>query len=140
MTENTESAEIFYTEPTIDLDPGDLDQEYAASVTEAFGSDQSVYDQGYEEGFDKGWDEGWEAAKEDENDSYTNGYHEGTEVGVKAEQRRIQAVLKTMFDASINLGQGNKAVQYRNMMELLRPIDVDYSEEAYLKDLENEGF
>lgn len=93
-----------------------------------------------EQGYDNGWDEGWDAAKEDENNSYTNGYNDGLEVGVKAEQRRIQAVLKTMFDASINLGQGNKAVQYRNMMELLRPIDIDYSPEKYAQDMENDGF
>jgi hypothetical protein len=45
-----------------------------------------------------------------------------------------------MFDSSLNMGQGNKAVQYKHAMDLLRPVSIDYSEEAYQKGLEDDGF
>jgi len=148
MNENTEA---FYTGSTveeesslndIDLSDVDLNNEYEASVAEAFGNTQSTYDQGYDEGFDKGW----EAARSDiddgndQNDDYDDGYHSGFTAGAEAEQARIQSVLRTMMEASMNLGQGNKAVQYKHAMEILRPMNIDYSEEAYKKSMEEDGF
>jgi hypothetical protein len=99
-----------------------------------------------DEAFSRGWDEGWDMAKSDsddgndQNDDYDDGYHSGFVAGAEAEQARVQSVLKTMMEASINLGQGNKAIQYKHAMELLRPIQIDYSEEAYQRGLEEDGF
>lgn len=60
--------------------------------------------------------------------------------GAAAEQERIQSVLQMMFESELNLGHGTKAVHYRNTMELLTPVEIDYSEERYYEDLRNDGF
>jgi hypothetical protein len=100
---------------------------------------QEIWDKAYEEGYDLGFDSGMEAELSDTT-NWDDGYTAGFEEGVEAEQRRIQFVLKMMFDSSLNMGHGNKAVQYKHAMDLLRPIKIDYSEEAYQKGLEDDGF
>lgn len=101
--------------------------------------EQAVWDTAYDVGFDEGFDAGMEAELTDTS-TFDEGYNEGFADGAKAEQDRIQSVLQMMFDASLNMGQGNKAVQYRNAMDLLRPVKIDYSEEAYQRGLEADGF
>ena len=84
-----------------------------------------AYEQGYDSGFDSGQDFGWdEATSLAQNDEYDTGYNNGYIAGIEAEQSRIQSVLSMMFESALNMGQGNKAVQYRNMMDLLRPIEI----------------
>ena len=90
---------------------------------------EEAREQGYSDGFDAGqdvgWDEGYDAANsEKQNDEYDTGYHNGFIAGAEAEQARIQSVLGMMFESALNMGQGNKAVQYKHAMELLRPIDL----------------
>lgn len=84
-----------------------------------------AYEEGHNSGFDSGqdfgWDEGYEAARANGSDEYDDGYH----AGVLAERQRVQDVLQMMFDAALNMGQGNKAVQYKNTMDLLRPVDIE---------------
>ena len=36
--------------------------------------------------------------------------------------------------------QGNVYMQWKNMSEIIIPIEVDYSEEAYKRNLEADGF
>lgn len=96
--------------------------------------------------WDAGFEDGWDSAVEsldselDSEEGYDEGYAVGFQEGARAEQARIQHVLNMMFESSLNMGQGNKAVQYRHAMDLLRPIQIDYSPEAYQRGLEADGF
>jgi hypothetical protein len=76
----------------------------------------------------------------EQKEIYDFGFQAGKGEGVKAEQERIQYVLNMMFESALNMGQGNKAVQYKHAMDLLRPVNIDYSEEAYKRNLEADGF
>lgn len=90
--------------------------------------EKEVWDYVYEIGYDNGFDDGISAEVED--DTWEDGHSQGYREGVKAEQERIQFVLQMMFDSSINMGQGNKAVWYRQMMDLLAPVQVqEYSDD-----------
>jgi hypothetical protein len=93
---------------------------------------QEIWDAAYEEG----WDAGFASETGYDQEAYNDGFKEGA----KAEQARIQYVLNMMFESSLNMGHGNKAVQYRHAMDLLRPIQIDYSPEAYQRGLEADGF
>jgi hypothetical protein len=82
---------------------------------------KEIFDAGEEAGYENGFDSGWQAC---ENDPGIESYDQGYADGIKAERQRVQDVLNMMFEASINMGQGNKAVQYRNVMELLQPVEM----------------
>lgn len=101
-----------------------------------------AYDEGHEEGYSIGWDEAAETidSELDCESGYDEGYEAGFQEGAKAEQARIQSILQMMFESSLNMGHGNKAVQYKHAMDLLRPVHIDYSEEAYQRGLEADGF
>lgn len=72
--------------------------------------------------WDAGYDAGWEAyGNEPDVEDYRDGYQDG----VIAERERVQSILQMMFEASLNMGQGNKAVQYKNIMDLLRPVEIN---------------
>ena len=85
------------------------------------------------------WDLAWNQGEEyglnkldefETDEAYDEGYNLGKEdgfaEGIKAEQERIQHVLNMMFESALNMGQGNKAVQYKHAMDLLRPISINY--------------
>lgn len=80
---------------------------------------KEVWDEAEEHGYELGFDAGLEAGQEESD--YDDGYRDG----VQAEQDRIQYILNMMFEAALNMGQGNKAVQYRNVMDLLKPVEVN---------------
>ena len=104
---------------------------------------QEIWDAGYEEGHSIGWDSAVESTSDDDDDSgynYEVGYNDGFLEGARAEQDRIQSVLQMMFESSLNMGHGNKAVQYKHAMDLLRPINYKYDEAKYYEDLRNDGF
>jgi flagellar biosynthesis/type III secretory pathway protein FliH len=86
-----------------------------------------AYERGYNEGFDAGQDvgyeEGFQAASENDTDEQYQ-YEAGVKAGIEAEQNRIQYVLNMMFESSLNLGKGNDAVWYKNMMDLLKPMEI----------------
>jgi hypothetical protein len=99
---------------------------------------KEIWDEGREEGYLLGFDSGMES-NSDDNDNWEDGYNEGFHKGIQAEQNRIQFVLKMMFDAALNMGHGNKAVQYKQVMELLSGSDYKYDEAKYYEDLRNDG-
>lgn len=80
---------------------------------------KEVWDEAEEHGYELGFDAGLEAGHEESD--YDDGYRDG----VQAEQDRIQYILNMMFEAALNMGQGNKAVQYRNVMDLLKPVEIN---------------
>lgn len=90
---------------------------------------QESYQEAYSIGYDDGWHEGYEAYENtggSQNDHYDDGYHAGFIAGTEAEQKRIQDVLGMMFESALNMGQGNKAVQYKHAMDLLKPVTINY--------------
>jgi hypothetical protein len=110
-------------------------------------NEQAIFEAGSLAGYESGYDDGFEAGVEvgldsetDCEDSYESGREVGFMEGAKAEQKRIQSVLNMMFESSLNLGQGSKAVQYKHAMDLLRPINFEYDEDKYWEDLKNDGF
>ncbi len=86
---------------------------------------KEIWDEGYSEGHDAGYDLAWYEYTEAEDEKATwEEFDAGFEKGVLAERQRVQDVLNMMFEAALNMGQGNKAVQYRQMMELLTPVQI----------------
>jgi len=91
--------------------------------------EKEIFDAGQEHGYELGYDIGYEES-ESENSSeadynYELGYSNGYQSGIEAEQVRIQYVLNMMFESAINMGQGNKAIQYKHAMDLLKPIELN---------------
>ena len=86
--------------------------------------EKEVWDEAAEKAWDAGFEEGYDAAI-NEGDSQDDVYDDGYHAGVLAERQRVQDVLQMMFDTALNMGQGNKAVQYKNTMDLLRPVDIE---------------
>ncbi len=99
---------------------------------------REIWDDGYSHGHDAGYDEGFdngidaEVPEEAYEAGEEAGFKSGFEEGIAKEQERIQYILNMMFESSLNMGKGNDAIWYRNIMDLLKPID--------LKDLEDEDF
>ncbi len=98
--------------------------------------EKEIWDMAYEQGHDAGWDEYAENFSSDDWDNaYEEGEHEGFnagfEKGVLTERQRVQDVLNMMFEAALNMGQGNKAVQYRQMMDLLTPVQIQQTEDDF---------
>lgn len=89
--------------------------------------EKEVWDEAHELAWEAGWDEGYDAAISNGSDEYDDGYHAGHIAGQEAEQARIQSVLGMMFESALNMGQGNKAVQYKHAMDLLKPININQS-------------
>lgn len=83
---------------------------------------EEAWQAGYEQGYDTGFDFGLDAEVDEE--TWESGYDQGHADGIKAEQERIQSVLGMMFESSLNMGQGNKAVQYKHAMDLLKPVEI----------------
>lgn len=67
-------------------------------------------------------------------------YNEGYSDGFKAEQRRIQEVVTMHKRWAKENKKGNEYIFWDSVGEVLTPIEIDYSEEAYRKSLEEDGF
>lgn len=86
--------------------------------------------------YDKGWSDGWDS--HEQNHSLTT--DQSFENGVIAERERIQAICQMQMRWAEEKNQGNVYMQWKNMSEIIIPIEVDYSEEAYQRNLEADGF
>ena len=88
------------------------------------------------EEYSRGWNEGYDVAAggclPEEGESF--------EDGVRAERERIQAICQMQMRWAEEKNQGNVYMQWKNMSEIIIPIEVDYSEEAYQRNLEADGF
>ena len=94
---------------------------------------KAIWDAAYDAGHNEGWEAGLEEA-ETQSDSeadynYELGRADGLRQGIDAEQDRIQSVLGMMFESALNMGQGNKAVQYKHAMDLLKPLELKYTQD-----------
>jgi hypothetical protein len=84
------------------------------------------YSAGHDAGYDEGFDNGIEAEPQDEayEAGEEAGFKSGFEQGVEKERERVQFILNMMFESSLNMGKGQRAVFYREVMELLKPADI----------------
>jgi hypothetical protein len=90
-----------------------------------------------EQHYDRGWSDGYESARQD-FETLPNGVSFSD--GVRAEQDRIQKLLQTMLDFAMDNNQMSAAKSWKNALDIVKPIDVDISDEEYRKSLEAEGF
>lgn len=88
-----------------------------------------------------------EEEEEDEDEPYrtveqiqAEAYNEGYSDGFKEEQRRIQEVVTMHKRWAKENKKGNEYIFWDSVGEVLTPIEIDYSEEAYRKSLEDDGF
>jgi hypothetical protein len=83
-----------------------------------------------DEAWERGYGEGYQACIDAMHEqsilssNYDDGYSAGFSAGIEVEQERIQQVLNSWFEAALNMGQGNKAVYYRQTMDILKPIEI----------------
>ena len=84
------------------------------------------YSAGHDAGYDEGFDNGIEAEPQDEayEAGEEAGFKSGFGQGVEKERERVQFILNMMFESSLNMGKGQRAVFYREVMELLKPVDI----------------
>lgn len=104
-------------------------------IEEILGTDESDWDE----------DEEWEDPESDEIEvgspaSYKDGYDEGFIEGAEAEQTRVQEVIKMHQRWAKEKNRASEYMFWNNVAEVLTPLEIDYSEEAYRKSLENDGF
>jgi hypothetical protein len=77
---------------------------------------------------------------DDYSEGRKDGYVEGFNAGAKEEQERIQAVVKMNRRWAKEKNRASEYMFWGNVGEVLTPIEIDYSEEAYRKSLEDDGF
>lgn len=90
-----------------------------------------------------------EKEEEEEEDLYNErtveqieaeAYNEGYSDGFKAEQKRVQEVVIMHKRWAKENKKGNEYIFWDSVGEVLKPIEIDYSEEAYRRSLEEDGF
>ena len=74
------------------------------------------------------------------SDGYNDGYQIGYAAGFQEEQERIQAVVKMNKRWAKEKNRASEYMFWGNVGEVLTPIEINYSEEAYRKSLEDDGF
>lgn len=86
--------------------------------------------------YNRGWDDGWDAAAanlEPQTQEHT------FEDGVKAEHQRIQALCAMQMKWAEEQGKGTEYMRWKQVSEIIIPINIDYSEEAYNRSNEQDG-
>jgi hypothetical protein len=74
------------------------------------------------------------------SEGHKDGYVEGFNAGAKEEQERVQAVVKMNKRWAKEKNRASEYMFWNNVGEVLTPIEIDYSDEAYRKSLEDDGF
>lgn len=87
-------------------------------------------DKAYEQGYDDGI-----LMSED-----TPSYEDGFNAGATAERDRIKAIFDMNIKWALESNKGSDVVFFTKAKEIIEPIEVDYSEEAYQRSLEQDGF
>lgn len=85
-----------------------------------------------EEAFDLGYYLGADGIQEE----YENGIREGA----LAERERIKAIFDMNIQWALESNKGSDVVFFTKAKQIIEPIEVDYSEEAYQRELEKDGF
>jgi hypothetical protein len=85
-------------------------------------------DEAYSDGYSDG-----------ENDA-EHDYEVGFEAGVSAERERIKTIFDMNIQWALESNKGSDVVFFTKAKQIIEPIDVDLSPEAYQRSLENDGF
>lgn len=88
----------------------------------------------------EGWSVGYEAGYETADSVADDRVDFAFKDGVEKEQRRIQEVIRMNIQWATESGRGSEIVFWNKAKEILTPVEVDYSDEAYYKELEKDGF
>lgn len=102
-------------------------------ITEAI---EALLDEQYEAGFE----DGHTAGLEELDQQFQAGHDEGFVEGATAERERIKSVLKMMLEFAMQNNKMAEAKGWKMALDIVEPIEVDYSEEAYKRSLEQDGF
>ena len=81
-----------------------------------------------------------EEEEEEEDSSVSESYELGFKDGATAEQRRVQDIVVMQKRWAKENRKGNEFLFWDSVGEVLTPIQIDYSEEAYKRSLEADGF
>ena len=82
-----------------------------------------VYSNGYSDG---------------ENDAEST-YEDGFEAGVSAERERIKKVFDMNIQWALESNKGSDVIFFTKAKQIIEPVDVDLSPEAYQRNLEYDG-
>lgn len=93
-----------------------------------------------EEAYEQGWDDGYTSGLEELDEKYQEGHDDGWSSGVLAERDRIRSVLKMMMDFAMQNNKMAEAKGWKMAIDIIEPVIVDQSEEAYQRQMEAEGF
>lgn len=85
-----------------------------------------------EDAYNRGFEEG----SEDSSYEYQNGYQDGA----REERERIKTIFDMNIQWALESNKGSDVVFFTKAKQIIEPIDVDLSEEAYRRSLEADGF
>ena len=88
------------------------------------------------EAWDSGYSEGYEDGAVEETDVWGNAFQEGA----NAERERIKKIFDMNIQWALESNKGSDVVFFTKAKQIIEPIEVDLSPEAYQRDLENDGF
>jgi hypothetical protein len=82
----------------------------------------------------------WENGYAESTEDHSYNYHVGYNNGVSEERERIKAIFDMNIQWALESGKGSDVVFFTKAKQIIEPVEVDYSEEAYKKSLEDDGF
>ena len=85
---------------------------------------ENAYNRGFEEGSD------------DSQYEYENGYRDGA----NGERERIKTIFDMNIQWALESNKGSEVIFFTKAKQIIEPIEVDLSEEAYRRSLEADGF
>ena len=84
---------------------------------------------------EEAWEEGYDTAQISAGD-YDDGYKDGA----NAERERIKKIFDMNIKWALESNKGTDVVFFTKAKEIIEPVDVDYSEEAYQRMMDEDGF
>ena len=93
---------------------------------------KKLFAQEIEDAYNRGFEEG----SEDSSYEYQNGFQDG----VTTERERIKTIFDMNIQWALESNKGSDVIFFTKAKQIIEPIDVDLSPEAYQRSLENDGF
>lgn len=86
--------------------------------------------------YQEGWNDGFDVGAEDAREEYQTGFQDGA----KAERERIKTIFDMNIQWALESNKGSDVVFFTKAKQIIEPIEVDMSDEAYQRSLEADGF
>lgn len=83
--------------------------------------------------YQQGWHDGWDSAE-------ANLTLDAYEEGIQVERDRINAIFDMNIQWALESNKGSDVVFFTKAKQIIEPIEVDFSPEAYQRELEKDGF